>query len=120
MVKGSRTFYDRGDIVLTSLNPTVGNELQGDFRPALVLTKREFNALGNGLTLVVPITSGGNYARINGFTVSLSGTGLKTTGVILTNALRTLDLCARPTQKIEKAPDYIVDDVLARIAALIE
>src|SRR6218665_2345714 len=114
MVKGRRSVFDRGDIVLTSLNPTVGNELQGDMRPAIVLTKSEFNTLG--LTLVAPITSGGDYSRMAGFTVSLSGTGLNTTGVVLVNGIRMLDLNARQTRKIEEAPDYIMDDVLSRVA----
>lgn len=118
MVKGRIKIFDRGDIIRTSLNPTLGHELQGDLRPALVITKREFNALG--LTLVAPITNGGDYARIAGFTVPLIGMGLKTSGVILTNAIRTLDLSARPTQKIENAPAEIVADVLARISALID
>jgi mRNA interferase ChpB len=117
MVKGRKTF-DRGEIVRVTLNPTKGRELQGDFRPALVLTKREFNVLG--LALIAPITSGGDFSRFAGFTVSLSGTGLKTSGVVLVNGVRMLDLSARAAEKVEDAPEYIVDDVLARLNALIE
>ena len=119
MVKGRKAnVFDRGDIVLTSLNPTLGHELRGEFRPALVLTKYEFNALG--LTLIAPITIGGDYSRMAGFTVSLIGSGLKTSGVVLANSIRTLDLTARPTKKIERAPDDIVNEVLLIVGALVE
>ncbi len=55
------TIFDRGDIVRACLNPTAGNELQGDMRPCLVLSPKAFNKLG--LTIIAPITQGGNYAR---------------------------------------------------------
>ena len=73
--------FDRGDIVRACLNPTAGNELQGDMRPCLVLSPKAFNKLG--LTLIAPITQGGNYARFQGFAISLMGTGTETQGVIL-------------------------------------
>jgi len=38
--------FDRGDIVFLSLEPVVGREMQGGHRYALVLTTKEFNALG--------------------------------------------------------------------------
>ena len=31
--------FDQGDIVRACLNPTAGNELQGDMRPCLVLSQ---------------------------------------------------------------------------------
>ena len=61
--------FDRGDIVLVSLDPSIGNEQQG-FRPALVLSDRTFNQLGD--VLVAPITQGGNFARFAGFAVTLN------------------------------------------------
>ncbi len=110
--------FDRGDIIRVSLNPTVGRELQGDFRAALVLSKRAFNALG--LTLVAPITQGGNFSRVAGFTVSLTAAGTDMQGVVLVNAVRSMDLQERGATKIEKAPDFVVDEVLAKLAAIIE
>lgn len=110
--------FDRGDIIRITLNPTVGHELQGDFRPALVLTKRQVNALG--LTMIAPITQGGDFSRMAGFTVSLSGTGMDTQGVVLVNGIRAVDVEKRGAKKIEVAPDYVVDDVLSKLAALIE
>lgn len=110
--------FDRGDIIRVTLNPTVGRELQGDFRPALVLTKRKFNALG--LTMIAPITQGGDFARMAGFTVPLTGTGLDTQGVVLVSGVRSVDVEKRGAKKVEQAPNYIVDEVLSKLAALIE
>ena len=108
---------DRGDIWHVDLNPTKGRE-QASPRYVLVLTLREFNQLGT--PLVAPITSGGDFARARGFAVSLSGAGTNATGVILCHQIRALDLRARNGKFSEKAPDYIVDEVLARVAALLE
>ena len=63
--------FDRGDIVRVSLDPAVGHEMRGESRPALVLTTKEFNQLGD--VLVAPITQGGDYTRFAGFAVSLTG-----------------------------------------------
>ena len=49
--------FDRGDIVSLPLDPAMGHEQRGT-RPALVLTTREFNKLGD--VLVAPITQGVN------------------------------------------------------------
>ena len=108
---------DRGDIWHVDLNPSRGRE-QANPRYVLVLTPREFNALG--LPIVAPISTGGNFAREQGFAVSLSGAGTNTTGVVLCNQLRALDLKARNARFSESVPDYIIDEVLARITPLFE
>lgn len=59
----------RGDIYLVSLDPTEGHEQQGT-RPVLIVSPDKFNALTK-VPIVVPITSGGNFARTAGFAVSL-------------------------------------------------
>ncbi len=113
-----RKKYERGDIVRVCLNPVSGREQQGDFRPCLVLSTSDFNQLGT--VFVAPITQGGDFSRIKGFTVSLSGCGTDTQGVVLINSVRTLDLEARKAKKVESVPDYIVDDVLAHLIAILE
>ncbi len=109
---------DRGDIVFLSLEPVVGREMQGERRYALVLTTKEFNALGD--VLVAPITQGGDYSRFAGFAVSLMNTGCKTQGVALINKCRMMDLVARKAKKIERVPQEVVDDALGRLMALFE
>lgn len=113
-----RKIFDRGDIVRVSLDPTVGREQQGDFRPCLVLSPAAFNQLGT--VLVAPITQGGSFARERGFAITLMGCGTETQGVVMVNGVRMLDLEARKAKKVESAPQAIVDDVLARLVAILE
>lgn len=114
MVKRAR--FGRGDIVLVNLEPTAGREQQGTARPALVLSTSVFNALG--LVLVAPITQGGDFARHAGFAAPLSGSGTQTQGAALINQIRMLDLEARGAKRIETAPEYVIDDALARLRAI--
>jgi mRNA interferase ChpB len=111
------TVFDRGDVVSVPLDPALGHEQKGT-RPALVLTTRQFNRLGD--VLVAPITQGGDYSRYAGFAVSLTGTRCKTQGVALINKIRMLDLTARKARKIERAPQVVIDDALGRLTALID
>jgi mRNA interferase ChpB len=108
--------FERGDIVTVLLDPSLGHE-QRSTRPALVLTTKAFNRLGD--TLVAPITQGGDYARHAGFAATLAGTGCKTQGVALMNKIRMLDLAARKARKIERVPQVVIDDAMARLTALL-
>lgn len=108
---------DRGDIWHVDLNPTKGRE-QANPRYVLILTPREFNNLGT--PIVAPITTGGDFVRQKGFAVSLSGAGTNATGVILCNQLRALDLQSRGARFSERVPDYVMDEVLARVSVLFE
>jgi mRNA interferase ChpB len=107
----------RGDIWHVDLNPTKGRE-QANPRYVLILTPKEFNVLGT--PVVVPITQGGNFARDQGFAVSLSGAGTNANGVVLCHQLRALDMRARSGRFVERVPEYIMDEVLARVATLFE
>ena len=108
--------FDRGDIVILPLDPVIGREQRGT-RPALVLTTKNFNRLGD--VLVAPISQGGDHARYAGFAVNLTGSGCKTQGVALVNKIRMLDLTARQAKKIERAPPMVIEDALSRIEAML-
>jgi mRNA-degrading endonuclease toxin of MazEF toxin-antitoxin module len=108
---------ERGDVYHVDLNPTHGRE-QAGARYVLVVSSKIFNALGT--PLVCPITQGGNFARNAGFAVSMSGAGTLTQGVVLCNQPRVLDLQARKARFIEKVPDFIIDEVLAKLSTLLE
>jgi len=110
--------FERGDIVRVSLDPVVGREMQGQARPALVLTSKAYNQFGD--VLVAPITQGGDHSRHAGFAVTLTGSGCKTQGVALINKVRMLDLTARQAKVVERAPGFVIDDALARLMALLE
>lgn len=109
---------ERGDIYLVSLDPTSGHEQQGT-RPVLIVSPTAFNRLTR-TPVVLPITSGGNFARTAGFAVSLMGSGTQTTGIVRCDQLRTLDMGSRHGGKLESVPQTILDEVLARIAPLFE
>jgi mRNA-degrading endonuclease toxin of MazEF toxin-antitoxin module len=70
--------------------------------------------------VVLPIASGGNFARMAGFAVSLAGAGTKTTGVVRCDQPRALDLGTRSGRKLESVPEAIMDEVLARLAPIFE
>ena len=109
---------ERGDIYLVCLDPTSGHEQQGT-RPVLVVSPSAFNRLTR-TPIVVPITTGGNFARTAGFAVSLDGAGTMTTGVVRCDQPRALDLASRHGRKLESVPPAIIDDVLAKLAVLFE
>jgi mRNA interferase ChpB len=108
---------ERGDVFHVDLNPIKGRE-QAGARYVLIVSPKAFNDLGT--PLVCPITQGGEFARGAGFAVSLSGAGTKVQGVVLCNQPRVLDLKARRGQFMERVPPFIMDEVLARLATLIE
>lgn len=107
---------ERGDIYVVALDPTQGHEQQGR-RPVLIVSPGAFNRVTK-VPIVLPITSGGNFARTAGFAVSLTGAGIRTTGIVRCDQPRALDLQARGGRKIEQAPPAVVDEVLAKLGAI--
>src|SRR5882762_9442363 len=107
---------ERGDIYLVSIDPTQGHEQRGR-RPVLVVSPAAFNRLTK-VPIVLPITSGGNFARTAGFAVSLASAGTRTTGVVRCDQPRALDLGARGGRKLETVPAAIMDEVLAKLGPL--
>ncbi|HEV2689222.1 MAG TPA: type II toxin-antitoxin system PemK/MazF family toxin [Bryobacteraceae bacterium] len=108
---------DRGDLFHVDFNPIKRRE-QAGVRYVLVVSPRAFNNLGT--PLVCPVTQGGQFARGAGFAVPLSGARTKAKGVVLCNQPRVLDLKARAGRFAERIPDFIMDEVLAKLATLIE
>ena len=115
MVK--RRGFTRGDIVRVNQNPVIGLEVQYDYRNVLVLSPAAYNDLG--LAIVVPIAPGGDFARFAGFVVPLAGSGCETQGVVLVNMVREMDLEARHAKRVESAPEYIIQDSLDRLIAIL-
>lgn len=106
----------RGEIWLVSLDPTSGHEQMGR-RPVLIVSPEPFNRVTK-VPVVLPITSGGSFARMAGFAVPLTGT--KTTGIIRCDQPRALDLPARRGRRLETIPDAIMAEVLARLSPIFE
>ncbi len=106
----------RGDIYLVSLDPAEGHDQRG-YRPVLIVSPTEFNEVSK-LPVVLPITSGGAFARRIGFAVPV--TGIKTTGIVRCDQPRVLDLNARNGRKVDTLPQSILDEVLAKTITLFE
>jgi mRNA-degrading endonuclease toxin of MazEF toxin-antitoxin module len=102
----------RGEIWLA------GHEQAGG-RPVLIVSPEAFNRIAK-VPVVLPITSRGSVARTAGFAVSLTGSGAKATGVVRCDQPRALDLGARNGRKLESIPDAVMEDVLAKLAAIFE
>jgi mRNA interferase ChpB len=109
-----RVAINRGDIYMVSLDPTLGHEQRGH-RPVLVISPTEFNE-ATKLPVVLPITSGGDFARRIGFAVQL--TGIQTTGVVRCDQPRVLDIPARGGRKVDTLPPEILEEVLAKTVVL--
>ena len=84
-----------------------------------IVSPAAFNRLSK-TPIVLPITSGGNFACTAGFAVSLSGAGTSTTGVIRCDQPRALDIASRHGRKLESVPPGIIDEVLAKLGTLLQ
>lgn len=105
---------DRGDLVWLEFSPQAGNE-QARRRPALVLSRRAYNAVAR-LALFCPITS-----RVKGYPFEVPlPTGSPVQGVILADQIKSLDWHARNARLIGPAPEAVVADVLAKAQALLD
>jgi mRNA interferase MazF len=88
---------DQGHIVKVNFDPPAGHE-QAGWRPALILSPAAYNK--TGLAIVVPITS-----QVKGYPFEVSvPAGLATTGVILSDAVKSIDWKARRARFVEAMP----------------
>jgi len=104
----------QGDIIWLDFDSQAGHEQKGR-RPALVISNETFNSFSN-LAIVCPITS---TNKTHPFHVKLNKR-TKTTGVVLSDQSRTLDIKARNYEFIEKIPDDILFEVIDIISGFIE
>lgn len=104
----------QGDIVYLDFDPQSGHEQKGR-RPALVLSNNDFNSLSRG-ALVCPITNTNRGIPIH---VPLDGR-TKTTGVIMCDQVKALDMQSRNAAFTEKAPADLVAETVDIVIAMIE
>jgi mRNA interferase MazF len=104
----------QGDIIKLDFDPQAGHE-QAGYRPAVVISNDFFN-LKTNLAILCPIT---NTKRPFPLHVELDGR-TKTTGVILCEQLKSLDLNARTFRFVEKLPGDLLDEVIATVFSEIE
>ena len=104
---------DRGDFVFLDFSPHAGTEQAGR-RPGLVLSTQAYN-VATGLVTVCPVT---NQVKGSPWEVPIPAPS-RVTGCVLSNQFRNLDWLARDIDFNSKAPEAVLDDVLARIAAVL-
>jgi mRNA interferase MazF len=105
---------DAGDFIWIDFDPIKGHEQSGN-RPAIVLSPHAYNVRA-GLCLACPIT---NRAKGFRFEVPIPAGGT-VTGVVLADQVRSLSWIKRRAKFGALAPVAVLDDVRAKIAALIE
>lgn len=93
--------YKQGDIIVMDFNPQQGHEQSGR-RPAIILSNDILNT-HSSLLLVCPIT---NTNKKHPFHIELDER-TETTGVILCDQAKMLDVKARNAQFKEKCPEEI-------------
>ena len=104
----------QGSIVWLDFDPQAGYEQKGR-RPALVISNDTFNNFSK-MAIVCPIT---NTDKNHPFHIKLNE-NTKTTGVILCDQARTLDINARKYEFIENIPEVILLEVIDIIFGFIE
>ena len=103
----------QGDFIALSFDPQSGHEQKGH-RPALVISKNLFNR-HTGMAIVCPLT---NTDRGFPFHVHVpEGCGL--TGFVMVEQVKSVDFHARSAKRIAKAPDELLEEVLAILDACI-
>ena len=108
---------DAGDIYHLDLSPSAGREQAGPHY-AVVVSPRAYNEVTQ-LPFMAPVTTMGRGSRFAGFAVNLIGTGLSVTGVIQVDQIKAIDILARGGRRTgQRLPDYLLEDVLARFAAI--
>jgi len=103
---------DRNDIVWIDFEPKKGREI-GKYRPALVLSSKQYNKK-TGLLICSPIST-----SIRGGISEVAIDNLDKPSVVASNIIHTLSWRERKTKLITKADRNILSDVLARLLPLI-
>ena len=104
----------QGTIIKINFNPQTGHE-QAGYRPAVVVSNDFFNQKARS-SIVCPITNTNNHFPLH---IPLDNR-TKTTGVILCEHIKALDLNSRTYQVIEELPNDILQNVIDIVYAEIE
>jgi mRNA interferase MazF len=114
-------FPDRGDFVHLNFSPSARHEIV-DRHFAIVLSTRDF-ARVTGFSLVCPITSNTtswpfDVAVPPGHLPQKQGKAIAS--AILTDQVKSIDFRDRECEFVGKASDDLLDDVLAKVRAIID
>lgn len=114
-----RRIPQQGDVYWIGPNLTAAREMKNHHR-YVVITPRELNALGVSIT--VPITSRGAFARDTGLFVLV--TGNDTAGAAVCNQARSFDIEAREragsARYVETLDAVTTDEIISRVISVID
>ena len=99
----------QGDVIKLDLSPTIGHEQSG-YRPAVIVSN-DFAISKTNMIYIAPVT---NTARPFPLHVELDNR-TNTTGIILCEQVKAVDIIARKYTYVESLPADILDKVLTRI-----
>ncbi len=102
---------EKGDFVILTFDPQAGHE-QRRRRPALVVSNTLFNR-HTGLAMVCPITK--TFRNIPFHVAVPEDSSLA--GYIMVEQLKSVDSGRRRAQFVEKAPGFVLDEVLGILDA---
>jgi mRNA interferase MazF len=103
----------KGDFIAVSFDPQSGHEQRGR-RPALVVSNTLFNK-HTGLAIVCPLT---NTDRSFPFHVAVANDP-NVTGFVMVEQVKSIDFRARKAERIGKASDSVLEEVLSILDACI-
>lgn len=107
--------FKQGDIIWLDFDLQAGHE-EGKRRPAVIVSRNDALTLIKSLALVCPVTS---HSRPFPTHVALDER-TKTSGLILCEQVKALDLDVRNAAFIETVPDEIINEVLNIIHSLLD
>ena len=103
----------RSDVIWITLNPQAGHEQAGR-RPALVLSPASYNGKV-GLAILCPVTS-----QVKGYPFEVAiPSGLRLSGVILADQVKSLDWRVRRAEFICKLPRETTAEVIDKLGTLL-
>jgi mRNA interferase MazF len=105
---------EQGDIIYLEFDPQAGHEQKGK-RPALVVSNNTYNRFTN-MAMVCPITNTDRHFPLH---VQLDER-TRTTGVVMCEQVKALDVKARKATFSEKAPFDIIEEVVDILIGFVE
>lgn len=102
----------RNEIIWLDFEPVKGKEI-GKYRPALVLSSKEYNQQ-TGLLICCPIST-----SIRGQATEVPVNNLEKPSVVAASLIQTLSWKDRKAKKIATAENGVMEDVLLRVIPLI-
>ena len=106
--------FEQGDIIALDFSPTQGHEQSG-YRPALVISRNLYNTK-TGFVVVCPITS-----TLKAYPTRIPlDERTKTTGFVICEQIRTIDIEARTPRYFEKMPDDLLQQALEIVSSIFD